>query len=295
MIDKAQRANRRGELDAEIDSRYIQIANEFALLVAARINQLGTPINTSSPYSTSWEYRRRWVSDHSSSGFLRISSTKKMSSSDRRLSPSFCALDLSNNGRLTGSPAVMIVVGRSGHSSAASRPSRPISIVSLRSGSSKFSNFASILTKVNDNSHAGASLKISENVSELVRARLEEFSKKLRAYVGWAIFWPRITYVDSISLQSAQPSAFERFIDLWFPLQYDCSDCRRVKSRLRPPVCLNFNPLLFALSLLLIDLLFNLPDPQPETSLHQPFLNFCSSLSRESRRSSRSSTLNARA
>ena len=43
MIDKAQRANRRGELDAEIDSRYIQIANEFALLVAARINQLGTP------------------------------------------------------------------------------------------------------------------------------------------------------------------------------------------------------------------------------------------------------------
>jgi hypothetical protein len=110
--------------------------------------------------SSSWEYRRRWVSDHSSSGFLRISSKKIRSSSDRRPSPSSCALDLSNNGRLTGSPAVMILVGRSGHSLASLKPSRPISTESLMSGSSKFSNFASILTKVNDNSHAGASLKI---------------------------------------------------------------------------------------------------------------------------------------
>ena len=43
MIDKAQGANRRGELDAEIDSRYVQIANEFALLVAARIKSARYP------------------------------------------------------------------------------------------------------------------------------------------------------------------------------------------------------------------------------------------------------------
>ena len=135
----------------------------------------------------SWECRRRSVSDHSSSGFLRISSKKIMSSVFRQSSLPFRFLGFLNNERSRGSPAVVIPVGKSGHSSASLKPSRPISTEPLKSGSLKFSNFASIHTQVNVNSHAGASRKISENVSDFIRAKLEQLSEKLRAYVGRAI------------------------------------------------------------------------------------------------------------
>jgi hypothetical protein len=184
-----------------------------------------------------------------------------MSSSDARASPPFCFLGILNDERLRGSPAVVIPVGRRGHNLASLRTE------SLTSGSSKFSNFASNLTEVNDNSHAGASRKMSENLSDSSEPNLSSLARSCG--LGRAIRGRRVTYVDSISLQSAEPSAFERFIDLRFAMQYDCSDCRRVKSRLRPPVCLGLNPFLFAFSLLRIDSFFDRPNSLSKTSLHR--------------------------